>query len=836
MAVSRPGAWGGRILVLVLGVALLAAVLWSLLPTLLNVVLRRALATLELSDVYATVRHVTWNELVLAPVHVGTAVGEPIRAERVSIRFAPRELLRHRRVTQVVVHGLRIPLGWRDGRWVLPTPKTRGTPAAAPGAAAGAAAGVAAVLARCPHLVLERAALALVRPQGLALLPLSGQVVGTEDGAFRATLALRVLDTEARLNVVGNLVHGHGEATFAHGQLEVAWVVALLAAVGCVVPPQARAVQGVATVAATARWHDGEFSSVLGTLRLAGGALPFVESVDMAWRLALEDVVAMQATGSARLDAQAVAATWPGGRAGEPALDVELAGELEQDARGGWRYAARTTLPARALRFEAGAGSAFSAQCEASAQVRGDMQHAQAELTAVVGDGRAQFDESRVRFDTLRVAAVASADFAAAPPVVTVDGEVTLEGIAGEHGPDIAVHGASARLPFRWLPGRGFVGTPSPARAGETGGGHFQVDALHVAGFVLSCPDGTVGLDWPRVHLGGTVAVADTPLSAQVAVTIENIERPRGRLTLNVPSFTVGAEDTWIRRRHPALARLALSGTFAAEAEFRLLPTGLRGRGLLEVSQVGIASVAGGEAGPSVSGLAARIAFSDLLGMRTEPGQTLQFESARLGTLVSTGGTVTFRLESAQRLFIEDSAIALLGGIVSTPAARIDLAEPQVDAVVHLDRVQLGEMLKLVPSLDSAGSGTFFGKLPVTLQRQRLSYGLGYLYSVPGATGTLQVRNAGLLTAGLPASAPNIVSLKAAENALRDFRYTVLKLDFMPAGTGDTRVRLSIAGEPVGARPGETLTLDVNVRGALEETMALGLQLGRGLGTMPANR
>ena len=139
----------------------------------------------------------------------------------------------------------------------------------------------------------------------------------------------------------------------------------------------------------------------------------------------------------------------------------------------------------------------------------------------------------------------------------------------------------------------------------------------------------------------------------------------------------------------------------------------------------------------------------------------------------------------------------------------------------------MGCVLSLFKGFDGRATGTVYGKLPLMYRNGRFRYGHGFLYTAPGVAGELQVEDAGLLTRSLERAARNRKQVQTVKAALKDFRYDVFRLDFKPPSAESGPVwQLRLVGAPADKPDEGPIHLTVNVRGALQQVLNLGLDLG----------
>jgi hypothetical protein len=189
-----------------------------------------------------------------------------------------------------------------------------------------------------------------------------------------------------------------------------------------------------------------------------------------------------------------------------------------------------------------------------------------------------------------------------------------------------------------------------------------------------------------------------------------------------------------------------------------------------------------------VEGLTTTVTFDSLTPLATPSHQRIEVARAHVGNLRVQDGVVDFRVESPDAVFIERAQCGWAGGRLYTYALRFDPSEP-VRLVAYGDRLNLADVLTLLPDERAKGRGTVYGRLPVTVRWPKLKFGEGFLYGTPGEQGWVSLRDAERLAAGLKheereSFADRIWAQvkERVEAALADFEYDVLKIDFVDEG------------------------------------------------------
>jgi len=301
----------------------------------------------------------------------------------------------------------------------------------------------------------------------------------------------------------------------------------------------------------------------------------------------------------------------------------------------------------------------------------------------------------------------------------------------------------------------------------------------------------------------------------------------RGEVKAKLPPFSLSRLSA-LKDLLPVLGKAEADGTASATAHLRITPDGLkplvhvRARGVTIESQAYEASM---------TGIDADFTIDSLSPISTLGRQRVKVASARMGKLEVRDGLVDFRIDGPKEIFIEQTRWGWAGGWLSTHALRIDPTAPNYDLTVFGEGLDLKQLLDLIPGRRATGEGSLYGRLSVSIRWPQIHFGSGFLYATPGR-GTVQLADAEILD-GILARDPRFSSdplrvelRKKIVDALRDFEYTVFKVDFAPKDDPSlARVHLAGKGrQGVAAVPIGGLTL--NLRG-VDEALNAGIIVKR---------
>ena len=278
--------------------------------------------------------------------------------------------------------------------------------------------------------------------------------------------------------------------------------------------------------------------------------------------------------------------------------------------------------------------------------------------------------------------------------------------------------------------------------------------------------------------------------------------------TFHLPRTELADFD--VLRFLPDLKSLALKGAVALEGAYAIgggRPP--QGSAKVTLHQVGVALP---QQDVLVENLNLRLELPVLPELRTLPGQPLDCQKLQIGNLVIHDLQARARLESADIITLERVQAKWASGTVRLGTTQINLKQPEPDLLIFCDRIDLAEAFRQLGNNQLSGNGALSGTLPVTVRKGNISFGDGFLATVPGVNGDLKLGAATALTAGVPPGTPTYNQLKFSGDALRHFLYDWLKISLNNQGD-DLQLRLQVSGKPATPLPysyvkGEFIAID----------------------------
>ncbi len=203
------------------------------------------------------------------------------------------------------------------------------------------------------------------------------------------------------------------------------------------------------------------------------------------------------------------------------------------------------------------------------------------------------------------------------------------------------------------------------------------------------------------------------------------------------------------------------------------------------------------------------------------------FTNAVLAGLEVPGGILRWRL-AQKELLVEEADFDWCGGKARLYAVRLDLTHPDdLDLVLYIDRMDAGELIRLIKPLDGTATGHLYGRLPLRIRKGQVRLSEGFLYSLPGERGNLKLRNTRFLQDYLAKTGLPSGTRKNLVDALADLNYHIFRADLSTSIEREAKLVLKLAGRAAGNRELPPVDLDIRVNGPLEALLNLGLQVNK---------
>lgn len=292
--------------------------------------------------------------------------------------------------------------------------------------------------------------------------------------------------------------------------------------------------------------------------------------------------------------------------------------------------------------------------------------------------------------------------------------------------------------------------------------------------------------------ISATATLREPQSKARVMLVTLGHDLPSGigNAILDVPELRFGKD-----LQPEALTRLTLGvvanveGALQGRGEIRWNPEGVASTGRFATDRIDLAAAFG-----PVTGIKGEIAFTDLLGLETAPGQTATIAEVNPGIVVN-GGVVRYRLLAGQKVRIEGGRWPFSGGALLLQPTVMDFGQPSARHLAfEVEGLDAARFVQQLQFENIAATGTFDGVIPMVFDEKGGRIVGGRLIARKGG-GTLayvgEVTKANLGVFG-----------KMAFDALKSIRYQALAIDLDGALDGEIVSRVLFNGvnqQPLGS-------------------------------------
>ncbi len=249
----------------------------------------------------------------------------------------------------------------------------------------------------------------------------------------------------------------------------------------------------------------------------------------------------------------------------------------------------------------------------------------------------------------------------------------------------------------------------------------------------------------------------------------------QSRMEFIVPRVSFNLADG--EKLHPSLAGWKAAGELEFDSEYAFGFGSNSGRAALRLARTGVENEA---LKLHASGIEGRLELNNLPRLDSTSRQKLRVASAAIGPVELEKLLLEFQLLPGE-LLVNEASLAWCGGTIATYGLRLHKGIDEVKADLFCDGLRVADCINTFGFAKASGEGRIFGRIPVRLGKEGIHFEPGYLYSEPGVAEGLKLQ--GLeKTLGLDPLAAGGTELDIAVEAMRDFRYDWVKLDFASEG------------------------------------------------------
>ena len=170
-------------------------------------------------------------------------------------------------------------------------------------------------------------------------------------------------------------------------------------------------------------------------------------------------------------------------------------------------------------------------------------------------------------------------------------------------------------------------------------------------------------------------------------------------------------------------------------------------------------------------------------------------------------------------LLVTEAAAGFCGGQVNLYSVFLDPKNLSTGFTLFVDDIDAGEALMHLNGFAGEASGRLHGKIKLFVRKGGKSVRLGdaFLYSTPGETGKLRLKNPAKLTDNLALAGFDEAARGNVANALTDLDYSVLKLDLKRGEGRSATLSTTVRGTATRGTLSVPVDITLNFNGALEQ-------------------
>ena len=180
---------------------------------------------------------------------------------------------------------------------------------------------------------------------------------------------------------------------------------------------------------------------------------------------------------------------------------------------------------------------------------------------------------------------------------------------------------------------------------------------------------------------------------------------------------------------------------------------------------------------------------------------------------------------SERALQVTQASAGLCGGTANVYSLTLNPKNLNAGFTLFIDDVETGEMLRHVRGFNGEASGRLHGKVRLFVREGGKAVRLSdaFLYSTPGETGKLKLRNAAAVTDSLALAGLDEAARNNVADALTDLDYSVLRLDLTRNRDRTATLSTTVRGTATRGKVSVPVDITLNFNGELEQLINTGL-------------
>lgn len=203
-----------------------------------------------------------------------------------------------------------------------------------------------------------------------------------------------------------------------------------------------------------------------------------------------------------------------------------------------------------------------------------------------------------------------------------------------------------------------------------------------------------------------------------------------------------------------------------------------------------------------------------------------RINSVTFGEYTATNLTASIRA-TERALMVNEAQAAFWNGHVRLYSVFLDPKALNAGLTLFLEDIDVGSALNAFKCFKGTASGRLHGKLRLFVREggKGLRFRDAFLYSTPGEVGKIRMDNPDTVADGLALAGLDESNRDNVANALADLDYTVLKIDLSRESKDSAALSVRLKGSATRNDITVPVTLDITLRGALEQLVNTGLKI-----------
>lgn len=347
--------------------------------------------------------------------------------------------------------------------------------------------------------------------------------------------------------------------------------------------------------------------------------------------------------------------------------------------------------------------------------------------------------------------------------------------------------------------------------------------ALDIYGLAFEPVRFTLTNSVEAMRISTALRAQGTTLNLNADITLPWESPAHLAIDFSIPETTVGTNDAiaaWLKQIDSAA--LQASAKVSATGDLHMLGGKPVISGRIRVNEGSLV-----RDNVKVDNIKVRIPFQIVDDFTTVRRPYMTFDNLRMGNVTLSNGRIEFQV-SEQDIFIDRFEAAFCKGQINLYALRLNPDDLRVNAVVYIDRVDLGEVLMLgLPFRTQQAEGILFGRFPLAYRDHQLKLLPGYLYSLPGQGGKFRIHDSTEIEPYLEQAGIQGTVQKPLAKALSDMDFSQIRVELEAPTADNALLKFKLQGKSNNKEWPAPVDLNLNVRGSLESLLNLGLEMSQ---------